>query len=211
MASLEKPPINVDYFADLTGDIDACDETCREQIGDRIKQLREDKGLSIEELARLTHFDEQLLRAIEDNTVSPQLGTIIKLSKAMDSALQRLIAAEGRMAYSITRKNERKIVTRSSTSRGQRPAYTYMSLAPEVKDRHMEVLMVQLEELVDAEPSVHGGEEFIHVLEGTVLLRIGEERFELLPGDSAYYLSSTAHLLSAKEGRAKILAVIYSQ
>jgi transcriptional regulator with XRE-family HTH domain len=211
MASLEKPPINVDYFADLTGDIDACDETCREQIGDRIKQLREDKGLSIEELARLTHFDEQLLRAIEDNTVSPQLGTIIKLSKAMDSALQRLIAAEGRMAYSITRKNERKIVTRSSTSRGQRPAYTYMSLAPEVKDRHMEVLMVQLEQLVDAEPSVHGGEEFIHVLEGTVLLRIGEERFELLPGDSAYYLSSTAHLLSAKEGRAKILAVIYSQ
>ncbi|KJS28643.1 MAG: XRE family transcriptional regulator [Desulfatitalea sp. BRH_c12] len=211
MASLEKPPINVDYFADLTGDIDACDETCREQIGDRIKQLREDKGLSIEELARLTNFDEQLLRDIEDNTVSPQLGTIIKLSKAMDSALQRLIAAEGRMAYSVTRKNERKIVTRSSTSRGQRPAYTYMSLAPEVKDRHMEVLMVQLEELVDAEPSVHAGEEFIHVLEGTVLLRIGEERFELLPGDSAYYLSSTAHLLSAKEGRAKILAVIYSQ
>jgi DNA-binding XRE family transcriptional regulator len=211
MASLEKPPINVDYFADLTGDIDACDDTCREQIGDRIKQLREDKGLSIEELARLTDFDEQLLQAIEDNTVSPQLGTIIKLSKAMDSALQRLIAAEGRMAYSITRKNERKLVTRSSTSRGQRPAYTYMSLAPEVKDRHMEVLMVQLEELVDAEPSVHGGEGFIHVLEGTVLLRIGEERFELLPGDSAYYLSSTAHLLSTKEGRAKILAVIYSQ
>jgi quercetin dioxygenase-like cupin family protein len=211
MASEEKPPINVDFFEDLTGDIAACDESCREQIGDRIRRLREEKGLSIADLSHLTGFDEKSLRDFEDNSVSPQLGTIIKLSKALDSALQRLIAGEGQKLYAVTRKDERKAVARSASTRGRGQAYRYMSLAPEVKGRHMEALMVYLEEAADQERSVHGGEEFIHVLEGTVLLQIGDDRFELQPGDSAYYLSTTAHLLTALQGRAKILAVIYSQ
>lgn len=211
MAQEEKPPINVDYFEDLTGDIAACDESCREQIGDRIRRLREEKGLSIGELSHLTGFDEKTLRDIEDNAISPQLGTIIKLSKALDSALQRLIAGEGQHLYAVTRRGDRKVVARSSTSGGRSSAYTYMSLAPEVKGRHMEALMVQLEEVADEERSVHGGEEFIHVLEGTVVLYIGEDRFELEPGDSVYYLSTTPHLLKAKQGRARILAVIYSE
>lgn len=211
MPSEEKPPIHMDYFEDLTGDIATCNDACREQIGDRIRRLREEKGLSVAELSHLTGFDEGTLRDIEENTVSPQLGTIIKLSKALDSALQRLIAGEGQKLYAITRKDERKVVARSTSGRGQRSAYTYMSLAPEVKGRHMEALIVQLEEVPDGAPSVHGGEEFIHVLEGTVLLDIGDEHFELHPGDSAYYLSTTPHLLKSKEDRARILAVIYSE
>jgi transcriptional regulator with XRE-family HTH domain len=211
MASKKKPPINVDYFEDLTGDIAACDDTCREHIGDRIKRLREEKGLSIAALSQLTGFDEPTLRAIEDNAISPQLGTIIKLSKALDSVLQHLISGEGQKLYTVTRRDERKIIERSAASGGRRSAYTYMSLAPEVKGRHMEALMVQLEEMPDEARSVHGGEEFIHVLEGTVLLRIAEEHFELHPGDSAYYLSTTPHVLTAKGGRARILAVIYSE
>jgi quercetin dioxygenase-like cupin family protein len=211
MASEEKPPIHMDYFEDLTGAISTCDDPRREQIGDRIKRLREEKGLSIAELSHLTGFDEKVLQEIESNTLSPQLGTIIKLSKALDGALRRLIAGEGQKLLAITRKDERKVVTRSSSARGQRSAYTYMSLAPEVKGRHMEALMVQLEEVKGEQRSVHAGEEFIHVLEGTVVLDIGQERFELRPGDSAYYLSTTPHLLAAKHGQARILAVIYSE
>jgi len=207
----KKPPISVDYFEDLTGEITACDDDCREQIGDRIRRLREDKGLSIEELSQLTGFEPATLQAIEENAISPQLGTIIKLSKALDSALQRLIAGEGQKLYAVTRKDQRKVISRSSSARGKSAAYTYMSLAPEVKGRHMEALMVQLEVAADDERSVHAGEEFIHVLEGTVVLHIGDDRFELQPGDSAYYLSTTPHLLSAAEGSARILAVIYSE
>jgi quercetin dioxygenase-like cupin family protein len=57
----------------------------------------------------------------------------------------------------------------------------------------------------------HEGEEFIYVLEGSVGLEIDDERFELLPGDSAYYQSSLPHLLKALKGQARILAVIYSE
>ena len=206
-----KPPINVDYFEDLTGDIHASVEVRCDQIGDRIKKLREAKGLSVTDLSQLTGFDEQMLHEIEQNALCPQLGTMIKLSKALDSALQRLIAGEGQKLYAITRRDERKVVARSTSLRGQRPAYTYMSLAPEVKGRHMEALIVQLEALGADERSVHSGEEFIYVLEGTAVLDLGEEHFELHQGDSAYYLSTTPHVLSALKGQARILAVIYSE
>ena len=51
------PHINVDFFEDLTGDIS--EATCEgvEEIGKRIKILREQKGLSREELSNLTGFD----------------------------------------------------------------------------------------------------------------------------------------------------------
>ena len=206
-----KPPINVDYFEDLTGDIKTSADSRTYQIGDRIKRLREEKGLSIKALSQLTGFDDTMLEEIEANTLCPQLGTMIKLSKALDSALQRLIADEGQKMYAITRSQDRKEISRSTSMRGQRQAYTYMSLAPEVKGRHMEALIVQLENVGDEERSVHGGEEFIYVLDGTVKLVIGDDTFALEPGDSAYYLSTTPHLLSPEAGKATILAVIYSE
>ncbi len=208
-AKKKKPHINVDFFEDLTGDIAESTHASVEAIGERIKTIREEKGLSLDELSNLTGFDVTLLANIEANEVQPQLGTIIKLSKALDSAFGRLVSGVGDKLYSITRRSEQKIVSRSTSQKGKRQVYIYKSLAPEVKGRHMEALMVQLEENPDKEVSVHEGEEFIYVLDGVVLLNIGDDVFELEPGDSAYYLSTTPHLVAAKTGRATILAVLY--
>jgi len=209
----KKPHINVDYFEDLTGQIDndACSqaEDGKEDIGHRIKAIRQAKGLSLDELSNMTGFDVELLARIENCEVQPQLGTSIKLSKALDSAFGRLVSGVGEKLYSITRKGEQKIVSRSTSQKGKKNAYTYRSLAPEVKGRHMESLIVQLEEAPDAERSVHDGEEFIYVLDGAVALDIGDDHFDLQPGDSAYYLSTTPHLIAAARGQATILAVLY--
>ena len=205
----DKPPINVEYFKDLTDKIAATAEEGVEEIGERIRSLRKEKGLSLEALSNLTGFDVELLSGIEANQVQPQLGTIIKLSKALDSAFGRLVAGRGEMLYSITRKQERKTVSRSTGQRGRKQVYTYKSLAPDVKGRHMEALIVDLEENPDDAPSVHEGEEFIYVLEGVATLKIGEDQFELSPGDSVYYLSTTPHLIASKSGTTTILAVVY--
>jgi transcriptional regulator with XRE-family HTH domain len=205
----QKPSINVDFFEDLTGDIPASAPKEVEEIGVRIGALRRQKGLSLEEMSNLTGFDTDLLARIEKNEVQPQLGTVIKLSKALDSAFGRLVSGVGDRLYSITRSADQRIVSRSTSRSGQQKVYTYKSLAPDVKGRHMEALIVQLEEIADPEISVHDGEEFVYVLEGTVFLKIGDEPFELSPGDSAYYLSTTPHIIASKKGKATILAVLY--
>ena len=205
----QKPHINVDFFEDLTGDILKSTDKAVEAIGERIKTIREEKGLSLEDLSKMTGFAVELLSNIEASKVQPQLGTIIKLSKALDSAFSRLVSGVGDKLYSITRKNERKVVSRSTSQKGKKQVYTYKSLAPEVKGRHMEALIVQLEENPDQEMSVHAGEEFIYVLDGTAVLKIGHDCYDLESGDSAYYLSTTPHLIASKSGKATILAVLY--
>jgi transcriptional regulator with XRE-family HTH domain len=201
--------LNVDFFEGLTGDIQAEPAKGMEDIGERIRKIREEKGLSLEELSRLTGFDVPFLSSLEKNMAQPQLGTVIKLSKALDSAFGRLVSGVGDKLYSITRKNERRTVSRSTSQKSQRQVYVYKSLAPDVKGRHMEALLVQLEEDPEKEVSVHEGEEFIFVLDGVVEMGIGEDNFELEPGDSVYYLSTTPHHIAAKKDKATILAVLY--
>jgi len=205
----QKPPINVDYFEDLTGDISTETPASVEAIGERIRVLREEKSISLEELSNLTGYDVEFLSSIERNEVQPQLGTVMKLSRALDSAFSRLVSGVGDKLYSITRKADRKIISRSTSQKGQKKIYTYRSLAPEVKGRHMEALIVQLEENPDEDMSVHEGEEFIYVLSGEVVLKIAEESFDLEPGDSVYYLSTSPHMIASKSGQATILAVLY--
>jgi len=206
-----KPPINVDYFEDLTGEIATTGETQVEGVGERLSVLRKEKGISLEELSKLTGFDVDFLSDIEQNKVQPQLGTSIRLSKALDSAFGRIVSGQGDKLYSVTRKNEKVKITRSTSQKGSQEVYTYMSLAPDVKGRHMEALIVELKENPDEAMSVHAGEEFIYVLNGIVSLKIGADTFDLEPGDSVYYLSTTPHLIAAKKDEATIIAVLYSK
>jgi len=207
--SNKKHPINVDFFENLTGDISATTDKSVDEIGVRVKKLREEKNLSLDELSKLTGFGVDFLESIESNKIQPQLGTVIKLSKALDSAFSRLVSEVGDKLYSVTRKSEEKPVSRSTSQKGKKQIYKYKSLAAEVKGRHMEALIVQLEENPGEEMSVHEGEEFIYILDGVAVLKIGEDVFDLNPGDSVYYLSTTPHLIASKRGKTTILAVIY--
>ena len=203
------PHINLDYFEDLTGDIKKGGKGDVDEVGKRIKQVREERGISIETLSDLTGFDVSRLQDIESGKVKPQLGTVMKLSKALDSAVGRLVSDMGTKLYAITRKDERKQISRSTSKTSKQNVYSYMSLAPEVQGRHMEALTVQFEKSKDKEISVHNGEEFIFVLNGIANLTIGKDTYDLEPGDSAYYLSTTPHFITAKTDKATILAVLY--
>ena len=101
---------NVDYFEDLTGEIKKTSPEPIEEIGSRIKRIRESKGLSISEISKLTGFDVDLLTNIENDTVKPQLGTVTRLSKVLDSAFSNIISGPGDKTYSITRKNGERSV-----------------------------------------------------------------------------------------------------
>ncbi len=200
--------IKGDRYEMLTGNVTDGQQVSSATIGERIRQIREEKGLSYEQISNLTGFDVEVLAMMEKGEMQPPIGVVVKLSKALDSAFSRLLSGVGNRVYSVTRKDERKLVSRSTSKKGK-DLYTYQSLAPEVQGRHMESLIVTLEENPDQEMSVHDGEEFIFVLDNTVVAKIGDDMFELAPGDSVYYLSTTPHMVAAKAGKAVILAVIY--
>jgi quercetin dioxygenase-like cupin family protein/DNA-binding XRE family transcriptional regulator len=210
-SNVSLPHINVDYFQELTGEVHQSEPVGVTGIGDRIQALRKEKGFSIEALANMTGFTTELLSKIEAKEIMPQLGTVMKLSKALEAAVGGLISGEGDKPCAITRMGEQKTISRSTTQGGQQQLYIYKGLAAEVKGRHMEPLLVKLIESHQKETSQHDGEEFIYVLQGTVVLELGSERHELSPGDSVYYASATPHWLTAKSDTATVLAVLYNQ
>ncbi len=181
-----------------------------ESIGDRIKRIREIEGISLEELSTRTGFPVELLSQIENETISPQIGTIIKLAKSLKTVFGTLTAEEGEKTYSIVRQGERKVVSRSVAQKGHN--YTYMSLASDVKNRHMESFIVKLEpESPGQELSVHEGEEFIFVIDGEMKAVLKGKVEILYTGDTIYYLSSIPHLVTSNRNEPTyILAVIYT-
>ena len=99
------PHINVDYFEDLTGDIQDDDGRSVDEVGKRIRQLRQERGISLQDLSDLTGFEVARLEDIEAGRENPQLGMVMRLSKALDAAVGRLVSGMGTKLYSITRKN----------------------------------------------------------------------------------------------------------
>jgi len=138
------------------------------RVGEKFKTLREQKGLSLKELADLTGFSTALLSQMENHLVSPSLGTIIKLAKALGVRVGDFMGETEGEPFTIVRKDERKHISRFASKEGVKYGYSYESLGFEKKNRHMEPFIVTLEPATvkTSKTSVHEGEEFIFVLEG---------------------------------------------
>ncbi|HDP80188.1 MAG TPA: cupin domain-containing protein [Spirochaetes bacterium] len=181
-------------------------------IGERLKKIREIQGMTLERLAQKAGVDGDLLRDIEDCKAFPDLGTIIRLSRALSIATGVLIDDSAGYSYSIVRRDDRKNIARVPTGKKEKPTYTYQSLSMGVQKRHMDAFIVTLEPCDETEElSSHEGEEFITVMEGEVAILLGNKKEVLGEGDSVYYLSSIPHALySNTGGQAVIMAVLYT-
>jgi transcriptional regulator with XRE-family HTH domain len=181
--------------------------------GERIKRLRELKGLSLADVSQRTGLPEEMLEHIERDTIAPPLGTLTKLARVLEMKMGYLLTEGQRRPFVITRKHERKPVSRRAAQQQRSYGYSYLSLAPEMRDRNMEPFLVSLAPTAEEMPgSVHEGEEFIFVLEGEMEVIIGEHRDVLYPGDSIYYRSTVPHLVRCHQGKpALILAVLFAE
>jgi transcriptional regulator with XRE-family HTH domain len=182
-------------------------------VGERVKEVREKKGLSLQDVSQRTDINIGRLRRIEAGDVAPPLGTVIKLAKALEMRMGYFISGEGQRAYTIVRGGDRQVVSRYDTTRAKYYGYQYESLAPNKRDRHMDPFMVSLElSKTEEERSTHAGQEFIYVLEGEMEVRLEQEVHILRPGDSIYYDSIVPHLVKAYGDKTtRILAVLYTE
>jgi quercetin dioxygenase-like cupin family protein len=180
------------------------------EMGLRIKKARERRGLSIFDIYLRTNIDVDMLYQIEEGDVVPPLGSVVKLSKALELSMGYLISGEEGKAYTIVRSEDRQVTSRYDSSKEQYYGYIYESLAPHKTDRTMEPFLITLEPSeVEEERSTHDGQEFIFVLLGQMEVRLGEEIHILKPGDSIYYDSTVPHLVKCHgKETTRILAVL---
>jgi len=187
--------------------------TKEKQLGERIKQLREFKKLSIDDLSNRSKLDINQIDAIENGDAVPSIGTLVKISRALGVRPGTLIDDHDKTGAVVKRAGE--ITEGNSFSNKNTSSHEHLSffpLASENSGRHMEPFVVLIEPANDNNyvSSSHEGEEFIYVLEGEIEVKYGNETYILKPGDSIYYDSIVMHHVHAYGStQAKIVAVIY--
>ena len=199
-------------IAEEEGDVRSAAGDPEVPVGDHIRQFREARGVTLQELAGRTGFSAALLAQIENRMVSPPLGTLVKIANAFDTTVSAFIGGKEEREFSIVRKEDRTTVSRVGLKDGGRPGYTYEALGVGKAGRKMEPFLVRLRPLLDrnAARSSHEGEEFLFVLSGKVEVFLDRYSDVLSEGDCIYYNSTIPHHVhSTEEQEALILAVIY--
>ena len=172
-------------------------------VGEKIKALREDKSITIEELAQRSGLAIEQVERIE-NKIARVLG--VRLGTFLDDQDET-----GPVVY--RKKEATDAISFSNNAIHSRKHMEYHSLSKSKADRHMEPFIIDVMPTDDTDfvLSSHEGEEFIMVMEGVMEISYGKNTYLLEEGDSIYYDSIVPHHVHAYEGQAaKILAVIYT-
>ncbi|MDR2629714.1 MAG: XRE family transcriptional regulator [Spirochaetaceae bacterium] len=163
-------------------------------FGEKIRTVRERRGLTLREVADQAGVSESLVSQIERNRVSPAIDTLLSLADALDLDLEYLFADYRRdRSVRITRKHERDSFTK--------PGVLYERLArfegPAPGGEGIEVYRITLEPGAKTGNTEYGhpGWEVGLVEAGKVRLLLGNNTYELLPGDAASFQAGSPHEL----------------
>ncbi len=183
-----------------------------EQLGVRIQRFRELAEMTRETLAERSGLSVEFIRRLEEESIYPSLGPLLKIARALGLRLGTFLDDEFGHDPLIVRINERR---QELHMRGAdcSVGMTFYSLGKGKKDRHMEPFFIELvpqKSSCDTTLSSHEGEEFLVVTEGQVEIIYGQERYVLGAGDSIYLNSIVPHLVRCQGNTpASMYAVLY--
>jgi transcriptional regulator with XRE-family HTH domain len=183
------------------------------KIGAKIRQYREDRGISVEELAEASQSDVQLIEDLENGALVPSLTPLLRIARALGVRLGTFMDDSPHNGPFLVKSGKsEKVIKFSGKISNNESALEFYSLAYGKEDRHMEPFLIDLHPLDsdEYELSSHEGEEFIYVLKGKVEILYGQDSYIIEEGDSIYYDSIIPHDLHAHEDDSKILAVVYA-
>lgn len=185
-----------------------------EKLGKKIKLLRQKAGVLPEDLAPIVDVPSAVLSKIESGAVQPTVATLLKLAQYFDVPLEDFFSnVELSRPVEVVRAEEHEKVERKRATGQQAASYTFESLAPNLKDKHMQPFLIELDPGVkeDLQTLSHDGEEFIYCLEGSIDFHADKEVLNLRPGDSVYFHSKIPHALYGKgKSKSKAVAVVYT-
>ena len=164
------------------------------EIGPKLRALRLRKKIGLTDLARHTGLSASMLSQLETGKLTPTLPTLARIAIVFDVGLDHFFTAQRpKRPFAIVRHDERiRFPERADLSR---PSYFFECLAFAAQRKAFEVFLADFPVAAGAPavPHQHDGAEFIHVLEGILVIHFEGEDRVLQPGDSAYFDSGAPH------------------
>jgi transcriptional regulator with XRE-family HTH domain len=170
------------------GDSGAEDEPAEAQVGERLRELRQQKDLSVRALAARSGLAINTLSMIENGRTSPSVSTLQILARALEVPIAAFFeqpAIEKRVVH--VRRQQRPAVTIDTTR--------LEHLGRDLAGNAVQPFVVTLQPGAGSGQSliVHTGHEFVYCLSGQVEYSIEEETYLLAAGDSLVFESHLPH------------------
>jgi transcriptional regulator with XRE-family HTH domain len=157
-------------------------------VGDRLKELRQERGRSMRALARLSGLSTNALSMIERGRTSPSVSTLYKLADALEVPIT---------AFFRTEPPRQEIVFMKATqhNRVEFQRGVWEGLGGESFLGRVEPFLLTLESGASSGPfgMIHSGHEFVMCLEGKLEYEVEEAHFSLEPGDTLLFASKMRH------------------
>ena len=171
-------------------------------IGNKIRRLRLQRGLTQEELADRCELSKSFISLLERDLTSPSLDTLSDLLETLGSDLPTFFAkADEKIVYGA------EDIFIKEDPEGMKGMIKW--LIPSAQKNQMEPILLQMApggETEEDDP--HEGEEFGYVLAGTLRIVLGDRVERVRRDESFYFRSNAPHkLVNAGKGICRVLWV----
>ncbi|WP_286215064.1 helix-turn-helix domain-containing protein [Mycolicibacterium mageritense] len=158
-------------------------------IGARVKQERQARGWTLDQLADAASVSRRMVVSVEQGAVNPSVGTLLRLSDALGVGLPALVEPPEPKAVKVTRSGDgAELWSGTAGGRGVLVAGTTppnvvelwdWSLGP--GDQHT------------SEAHAAGTKELVHVLDGAITVDVDGQKIELGIGDAVAFPGDVDH------------------
>lgn len=170
------------------------------ELGTKLKEMRQCKGLTQEELADRCELSKGYISQLENDLTSPSIATLTELLRALGSSLGEFFKEE---------KEDKIVFSAEEYSEKQSDGMVWDWLIPNAQKNMMEPVLAELDEGAETQSDFpHEGEEFGYVLKGKIAVCLAEKKYHAKSGESFYFKADKLHkIVNVGNGKAKFLWV----
>ncbi|MFN3145765.1 MAG: helix-turn-helix domain-containing protein [Paracoccaceae bacterium] len=160
------------------------------EIGDVIRRIRKDAGMTIDDLAAATGLSRAYISQVETSKAAPSLQTIRRICRALDVSPALLF--EDPEAGCVLLRSDRQKVMHFETVIDGETFHKAINVLSE-QNKKLEMVLIELSPGNIAGDHAHPGEEIFYVLQGEMTITHGSATYLLREGDSVHIDSQLMH------------------
>lgn len=174
-------------------------------IGERLRELREARNISMRALATRSGLSANALSMIERGRASPSVSTLYKLADALGVSITSFFSSNTDKKQVVFLQADER--TRVSFTRG-----IFEALGGEQFVGRVEPFLLTLENNANSGPRsmAHTGHEFVFCLRGKLEYQVERQVYELSAGDSLLFAAQLKHRWKNTGGNVATALIIIS-
>jgi transcriptional regulator with XRE-family HTH domain len=173
-------------------------EDVDERVRRRLRELRTDRGLTLQQVAAAANIDVSTLSRLETGKRRLALDHIAPLAGALGVTTDELLGPAPRLDPRVRGKARRfaGMTMWPLTTRGPAPGVHAFRI--EISARRTRPPAVL---------PVHDGHDWMYVLDGRLRLVLGEEDLTIEPGEAVEFATTTPHWFGARDGPVVVVGI----